>query len=96
MHEGFRIDLDEATKAAEVSLPKAIDMLRAPVPVLITHLDDFRSPGKFDAADRIQVAYHEWSEAHGRRLQYACDVMTASATALREIIALYRRVDGRI
>jgi len=30
-----------------------------------------------------------------QRMEHACEVLDANAEALRQIIALYRRVDGR-
>lgn len=97
MHDGFAIDLDEADKAARYpggSLPHAVELLRAPISGLTVH-DEFVRPGMFDAADRLQVVFPGWCEALGHRLERACEVMDANAEALREIIALYRRVDGR-
>ena len=97
MYQGFAIDLDEADKAAKYpggSLPHAIELLRAPISSLTVH-DDFVRPGMFDAADRLQGIYPAWCAVVGQRLERACEVMDANAEALREIIALYRRVDGR-
>jgi hypothetical protein len=95
MHEGFEVDLDEAAKAADKSLPSAIERLRRPINTLLAH-EGFAGPGSFDAAGRFESAYRGWSDSYGWRLGYACDVMDDNAAALREIIAIYRRVDGRI
>jgi hypothetical protein len=97
MYEGFAIDLDEADKAAKYpggSLPHAVELLRAPISSLTAH-DNFTIPGRFDAADRLQVVFPGWCEVLGQRLERACEVVDANAKALREIIALYRRVDGQ-
>jgi hypothetical protein len=95
MHEGFKVDLDEATKAADKSLPRAIERLRRPINTLLTH-EGFAGPGSFDAAARFESAYQGWGEAQARRLRFACDTLDSNVVALREVIALYRRVDGRI
>jgi hypothetical protein len=95
MHEGFTVDLDEAAKAADKSLPSAIEHLRRPIATLVAH-EGFAGPGSFDAAGRFESAYQGWGEAQARRLRFACDILDANVAALREIIALYRRVDGRI
>lgn len=95
MHEGFTVDLDEAAKAADKSLPSAIERLRQPVTTLVRH-EGFAGQGAFDAAGRFETAYQGWGEAQSRRLRLACDVLDANVVALREVIALYRRVDGRV
>jgi hypothetical protein len=97
MYEGFAIDLDEADKAARYptgSLPHAVELLRAPISSLTAH-DDFTRRGRFDAADRLQAMYAGWCDVIAQRLERACEVMDANADALRQIIALYRRVDSR-
>ncbi|MEV4312839.1 hypothetical protein [Actinocrispum sp. NPDC049592] len=97
MYEGFAIDLAEADKAAsdpEGSLPTAVRMYRVPISSLAVYAD-FARPGKFDATDRLQAVYAGWSDVIAQRQARACDVMDANAQALRDIIALYRRVDGR-
>jgi hypothetical protein len=95
--DGFTADITEMDKAARYpggSLPHAIELLRDPVSTLIVH-EGFEGSGRFDATDRLQVAYRAWGEVLGQRLERACEVMDANAEALRDIIALYRRVDGQ-
>jgi hypothetical protein len=98
MPDGFTVDVDEADKAAKYpggSLARAVELLRDPISTLIVH-EGFQGPGKFDATDRLEVTYRVWGEVIGQRLERACEVMDANAEALREIIAVYRRVDGRV
>nr|WP_042184201.1 hypothetical protein [Kibdelosporangium sp. MJ126-NF4]CEL16140.1 hypothetical protein [Kibdelosporangium sp. MJ126-NF4]CTQ94066.1 hypothetical protein [Kibdelosporangium sp. MJ126-NF4] len=94
-NNGFKVDLDEAEKAATGSLPSAVQRLLGPIGTLRTH-EGFNGPGSFDAVDRFTSSYAGWSDAQARRLQRGSEVMEANAVALREIIAVYRRVDGRI
>lgn len=98
MNEGFAIDLDEAEKAAKYpggSLAHAAEVLRAPLVGLIMSCHDFAKPGGSQAADRLQGVYPVWSHMIAQRMEHACEVLDANAEALRQIIALYRRVDGR-
>jgi hypothetical protein len=67
MHEGFEVELDEAAKAADKSLPSAIERLRHPINTLLAH-EGFAGPGSFDAAGRFESAYRGWSDAYGWRL----------------------------
>lgn len=98
MPDGFTIDLDEAEKACragEGSLPQAAALLREPIVDLISY-EGWNGIGSFDAVDRVQATYQALCEVFGERQMRACDVMDANAEALREIIALYRRVDGQL
>ncbi|TCO57270.1 hypothetical protein [Actinocrispum wychmicini] len=97
MDQGFEIDLEEADKAARYpggSLAQAAELLRAPLSSLIIN-ETFVQPGKLDEADRLMTTYPAWCAAIGQRLEQGCEVLDANAAALREIIALYRRVDGQ-
>ncbi|MFC0115836.1 hypothetical protein [Kibdelosporangium aridum] len=94
-NEGFKIDLDEAEITASRTLPMAVEHLRQPVQTLMAN-ESLKGTGSFDAADRLEPAYHHWGDMHARRLRLACDVLEANAAALREIIKLYRRADGRL
>ncbi|CAM3992944.1 hypothetical protein KIPE111705_35150 [Kibdelosporangium persicum] len=94
-NEGFRIDLDEAEKAASRSLPSAVQRLLPPMTTLRAH-EGFKGSGSFDAADRFESAYQGWSDTQARRLHHLWDVLNGNIEALTEIIKLYRRVDGRI
>lgn len=81
-NEGFAIDLIEAEKAVNDSLPSAVAHLHKPISTLWAQ-EGFKGSGSFDAADRFEAAYGSWSEAQARRLKVACDVMDAYAAALR-------------
>ncbi|MCE7004960.1 hypothetical protein LWC34_19320 [Kibdelosporangium philippinense] len=94
-NEGFKIDLDEAEITATRTLPSAVGHLRQPVLTLAAD-ESLKGAGSFDAADRLEPAYHHWGDIQARRLRVACDVLEANASALREIINLYRRADGRL
>ncbi|HEU5469461.1 MAG TPA: hypothetical protein VFV67_02320 [Actinophytocola sp.] len=98
MSDGFTIDLDEAERGCrsyDGSLPQAALMLREPVADLLDHAG-WDGRGRFDAVDRMRSAYRLLSEELGDRQIRGCDVMEDTAEALREIIAVYRRVDGQV
>jgi hypothetical protein len=98
VNDGFAIDLDEAEKAAKYpdgSLAHAAEYLRAPLVGLIMSCHDFAKPGGSQAADRLQGAYPVWSHMIAQRMEHACEILDANAEALRQILGLYRRVDGR-
>lgn len=97
---GFSVDLDEADKACKPevgTLPQAAMMLRKPLTTLFT-FDDWaanRFLHQFDAADRMQSAYQGFCDALGQRHSRGCDIIDDTAEALRDIVNLYRRVDGQ-
>ena len=99
MPTGFIIDLTEAEKGChqpDGSLPQAAAILREPINDLITYESwDGTHPGRFDAVDRLQATYQTLCDVLGHRQSTACDTMDDTAAALRDIITVYRRVDGQ-
>lgn len=96
---GFSIDVDEADKACrqgDGSLPQAAAMLRAPITDLVSYEGWDGGLGRFDAVDRMQATYQNFCDVLGKRQARACEIMDDTAEALREIVALYRRVDGHV
>jgi hypothetical protein len=94
---GFTARLDEmecAAKEVTGSIPVAAALLRAPVADL-REFNDLNGSGRFDPAYDVQTAYESYVEVLAERQARACDIMDDTAEALREIIALYRRVDGQ-
>ncbi|MGH3859426.1 hypothetical protein [Actinokineospora sp.] len=91
------MQLNELELAARVdtgTIPYAASLLRAPVSDLFQY-DDFYGSGRFDAAYDVQAAYESYVTLLAERQAKACNIIDASAESLREIIALYRRVDGQ-
>lgn len=98
--DGFTADINEMDKAAQRpngSLPRAVHKLRDPISKLIVH-EGFgsRGDGQHEAARMVEVAYQSYCEVLAHRHSQACNAMDATTEALREIVELYRRVDGQI
>jgi hypothetical protein len=94
---GFTVQLDEmelAAKAETGSIPQAAASLRKPVSDL-RQFDSLTGSGHFDPVYDAHGAYESYIELVAQRQAKACDIIDASAESLREIIALYRRVDGQ-
>lgn len=96
--DGFTADITEMEKAARTpdgSLPRAVSRLRDPLSKLIVH-EGFGGAGAVDVARAVEVTYQAYCEVLTDLHNDACTAMDATAEALREIVELYRRVDGRI
>jgi hypothetical protein len=98
--DGYSLDLDEAEKACKLevgSLPQAARMLREPIAALLTYegWDNDPSLYRFDAVDRMQATYENFCDVLGQRHIRGCDIIDDTAEALRDIVTLYRRVDGQ-
>jgi hypothetical protein len=96
--DGFTADIDEMDKAVkwpDGSLPRAISKLRDPAGILWLH-EGFGGQGPREAANRAEVTYQGYCEVLAELQNKACNAMDATAQALREIVELYRRVDGRV
>jgi hypothetical protein len=97
---GFTVDLNEAAKACSRengSLPEAATMLRVPIADVLAYdpLETKAAPADLDVVQRMQGQYHEFCKTIGDRQIRACNIMDDTAEALREIIEVYRRVDGQ-
>jgi hypothetical protein len=102
MATGFSIHLDEAEKACKFvdgSLPKAAAGLREPIAVVRTFESWNTVPDAavgFVSFHEMMVAYEDFCETLAQRQIRACNIMDDTAQALREIVAVYRRVDGQV
>jgi hypothetical protein len=92
---GFRIDLAEAQKAADTSLPNLAAALRGPIPVLNAHEGLTGPGGDLDSTRAVQGAYAAYTDVLADRLRKGCQVIDMTAEALRDILTVYRRADGR-
>jgi hypothetical protein len=92
---GFAVDIYEAQKAAEASLPNLAGHLRSQVSVLMSHEGLHGSGGNIPAVANVQQVYAGYTDVLGEQLRRGCDVIDGTAQALREIVALYRRADGQ-
>jgi hypothetical protein len=91
---GFEIDLAEAQKAADTSLPNLAAHLRGPAAVLRSH--EGLGPGdELDAVRHVQGVYAAYTDVLADRLRKGCDVIDVTAQTLRDIITVYRRADGQ-
>lgn len=102
MATGFSFDLNEAEKACKLNdgtLPKAVEGLRAPIAAVRTFESWNTSPEAavgFISFHEMMAVYGDFCETLAQRQICACDIMDDTAEALREIVAVYRRVDGQV
>lgn len=92
---GFAIDVYEAQAAADTSLPALAQHLRGQVGVLMSHEGLHGPGGNIPAVAHVQQVYADYTDVLGGQLRQGCDVIDATAQALREIVDLYRRADGQ-
>jgi hypothetical protein len=92
--KGFAVDVGELDDIANTILPQAADALRAPINS-ITAREGFSGPGDLPAVGAMESEYAGFTGSIGYRQKIGCDRIDATAQALREIVALYRRVDGQ-
>ena len=92
---GFQIDLAEAQKVADTSLPNLAGHLRGPAAVLCSH-EGLDGPGGYlEAVRHVQGVYAGYTDVLAERLRHGCDVIDATAYTLRDIVTVYRRADGQ-
>lgn len=92
---GFEIDLTEAQKAADTSLPNLAAHLRGPVAVLFAH-EGLHGPGGYlPAVQNVQNVYASYTDVLAGKLRQGCDVIDLTAKTLRDIVTVYRRADGQ-
>lgn len=92
--KGFAADLGELDQIANVALPQVANVLRAPIPV-ITAQEGVAGPVRFAGLDGMEGEYTVYANDIAYRQRVGCERIDATITALHEIIALYRRVDGQ-
>jgi hypothetical protein len=91
---GFEIDLAEAQKAADLSLPNLAAHLRGPAAILRSH--EGLGPGdELEAIRHVQGVYAAYTDVLADRLRKSCDIIDTTALTLRDIITVYRRADGQ-
>ena len=93
--DGFTVNLNEADQAASQSLPAAASMLRDSVTNLVA-LVDFEGPNVYSASDRATNQFGLYKEGLGRRQRDIARVVDETAEALKDIVNVYRRVDGQV
>ena len=99
---GFSVDLNEVEKACKVNggtLPKAVAGLREPIASVRAFESWNTVPDAavgFVSFHEMMGAYEDFCETLAQSQIQACDIMDDTAQALREIVAVYRRVDGQV
>ncbi|MGQ0840281.1 hypothetical protein [Actinokineospora sp.] len=91
----FAVDLAEAEKAVADSLPAAAEYIRAPIGTLTAHEGFGAALGHSPAANSAQTVYAGFTDYLAGRLSRTAEVTEATADALADILALYRRADGQ-
>ncbi|MGW5052795.1 hypothetical protein [Actinokineospora sp. NPDC004072] len=94
MTSSFEAHLDQLAPVANEVLPSLADAVRAQHRVVTTH-EGLAGPGEFAAADPMQRAYAEFTDILGTRLWLGGQRIDDTAQVLGEIIASYRKADGR-
>ncbi len=92
--KNFEVELAELEKIATNNLPSVAGALRGPAAVLLTH-EGLGGPGHYPAVDVVQNAYAHFTDVLGNRQQVGCYRIDATAAALKDIAAAYRRADGQ-
>jgi hypothetical protein len=91
--DGFVTNVAEPERYA-AELPKVADPLRRPVATLTEHTATAR-PTEVGAVSAMERTYGALTEDIAARQRTMCDRIDATAEALGEITAVYRRVDGQ-
>jgi hypothetical protein len=92
--KGFAVDVNDLDMIANSYLPQAAAALRAPINVIMSR-EGINGPGTLPAVSAMEAEYSGFVSSIGSRQQKGCGRIDETAQALREIIALYRRVDGQ-
>jgi hypothetical protein len=102
MGTGFSVDLDQVEEACKLnrgSLPTAVGELRNPIAEIRTFESWNTTPEAavgFVSFHEMMALYEDFCESLAQRQIRACDIMDDTAETLREIVAVYRRVDGQV
>jgi hypothetical protein len=91
--QGFVTNVAELERYSAL-LPQVADALRKPVATLTEHTATPR-PMEVGAVSGMDRAYGALTEDVAARQRIMCDRIDATAEALGEIAAVYRRVDGQ-
>lgn len=91
--QAFATNVAELDRYANL-LPQVADGLRRPVATLTDHTATPR-PTEVGAVSGMERTYGTLTEDIAARQRVMCDRIAATAEALGEIAAVYRRVDGQ-
>jgi hypothetical protein len=91
--QGFATQVSEIERHAR-ELPSVADRLRGPIAVLTEHTATPR-PLQIEAVSAVERAYGTFTDELANRQRIASDRIVATAEALHDIAAVYRRVDGQ-
>lgn len=91
--QGFATNVAELERYA-AKLPEVAQALRKPIGILREHTPTAR-PREVAAVSGMEREYGRLTESVAKRQDIMCDRIEATAEALGEIAALYRRVDGQ-
>lgn len=92
--KGFAVDLTELDQIANEYLPQAVAVLQGAIGVIKAH-QGLEGPGLLAEVSPMQDEYAAFTDSLGNQQRIGCERIEASIEALREIIELYRRVDGQ-
>lgn len=91
--QGFATNVAELERYAAL-LPQVAEALRKPIATLTDHAATPR-PIEVGAVSAMERTYGALTEDIAARQRVMCDRIDATAGALGEIAAVYRRVDGQ-
>lgn len=92
--KGFAVDLTELDQIANDYLAQAVAVLQGSIDVIKAH-EGIEGPGRLEEVSPLQDEYAAFTDSLGNQQRIGCERIEASIEALREIIELYRRVDGQ-
>ncbi len=92
--KGFAVEVNELDAIANIYLPQAAYALRVPIGVITAH-EGLEGPGRLAAMYSMEDEYAAFTTSIGNQQRVGCERVEATTEALREIIELYRRVDGQ-
>jgi hypothetical protein len=91
---GFELDLTDLEPVASTVLPDVAAALAPSATTILTY-DSLEGPGHLAAVSSVEGAYESFTDLIGERLVLGGHRISATAQALRDVIALYRRADGQ-
>jgi hypothetical protein len=94
--DGFKVNLDELQRVADVALPALRDIMSAQLPVLNAHEGLAGPGGGLAEVAALQSVYARFTDDIAARQKHGVEVVDATALAARGIVTLYRRADGQV
>jgi hypothetical protein len=92
--KGFAVDLTELDQIANEYLPRAVAVLQGSIGVIQSH-EGLEGPGRLAELFPMEDEYAAFTDSLGNQQRVGCERIEATSEALREIVELYRRVDGQ-